>query len=674
MTPPRWHAQPPFDVGVARGIVALLVAAGIVASCAAPSISPSATPLSPTLVPGSPSTTPTASSAGGPTSSPTSGEGIAITSTVSATVSRTKPTPPLSAVAFADPRHGWAGGEGLILATHDGGSTWQPSWAGPFSVRAITTVDRAHAWALVAPPDPAATATELLRTLDGGAHWAVLHPPAQLRSVTFTTPQVGWAIGGPTTIAGPAADVYAPGVLLSSVDGGATWHDASLAPKVDAICFAGQDEGWAAVAASVYHSADGGRIWVRVHAGPASITRLHWIAEHVACAGSAAWVLWSGGGAMSQEAYLVERTLDAGAHWQTVLGEPYFPVTPPDVGTIDAYAGSFALAAAAAGGFVGWCPACGLGTYSYTRTLDGGRSFSHQSLAGLDGGRVGDLTFADPQHAWIAATRDGGEGVLLASTDGGRTWREAYPSSTPHPALDIAFVSATVGFGLGMIGDGTAILRTDDAGTTWQLVGQVPGDALAGGTDQALSFVDERHGWAATAAGLFATTDGGLTWQAVRGAASGGVAFASLADGCTGAWPTGASTTDGGRSWQPADVSHGVAACAAAIAHPAWATAAIPFAPNAPPTLGAIVGSNDAWAFDFADALTGRIEVLATADGGRSWTAYRWPAPAPDSEVGVNFADRLAFAGGEDGWLLTLGGQLFRTQDGGASWTQLGTS
>ena len=188
--------------------------------------------------------------------------------------------------------------------------------------------------------------------------------------------------------------------------------------------------------------------------------------------GNGAWVLSTGGAAAGSEGYLVTRTLDRGAHWQTVLGQ--LGGAAGAMSTIDAYAGSFDVASASAAGFIGFCPACGYGDWSYTRTADGGRTFTHTPLAGLTGASLGDLTFADPAHGWIAGSAAGG--FLLATTDGGRTWHRAYPFSTPWPALDVALVSPSVGFGLGVIGDGRAILRTDDGGRTWQAIGRLQAD------------------------------------------------------------------------------------------------------------------------------------------------------------------------------------------------------
>jgi hypothetical protein len=108
-------------------------------------------------------------------------------------------------------------------------------------------------------------------------------------------------------------------------------------------------------------------------------------AAQVKCSGRTVWVLFHGGGASSQEAYLGVRSGNGGRTWKLLLSEPYFGVRAPF--TIDAYSGPWTLSGENAAYFVGWCPACGYGTVSLTVTLDGGRHFRRYKLAKLSGFR-----------------------------------------------------------------------------------------------------------------------------------------------------------------------------------------------------------------------------------------------------------------------------------------------
>jgi hypothetical protein len=102
--------------------------------------------------------------------------------------------------------------------------------------------------------------------------------------------------------------------------------------------------------------------------------------------GSAVWVLFHGGVAASQEAYLGVRSSDGGRTWRLLLSEPYFGVRAPF--TIDSYSGPWTIVGQNAAYFVGWCPACGsYGTVSLTVTLDDGRHFRRYRIAKLSGFR-----------------------------------------------------------------------------------------------------------------------------------------------------------------------------------------------------------------------------------------------------------------------------------------------
>jgi hypothetical protein len=98
------------------------------------------------------------------------------------------------------------------------------------------------------------------------------------------------------------------------------------------------------------------------------------------------WVLFHGGAASSQEAYVGVRSGDSGRTWKVLLSEAYFGVKAPF--TIDSYSGPWTIVGSNAAYFVGWCPACGYGTVSLTVTLDGGRHFRRYKIPKLTGFRA----------------------------------------------------------------------------------------------------------------------------------------------------------------------------------------------------------------------------------------------------------------------------------------------
>jgi photosystem II stability/assembly factor-like uncharacterized protein len=578
--------------------------------------------------------------------------------------------PALSSVAFADATRGWAAGSGLILGTTDAGLSWKPEWTGSSWVSSLSAVDRAHIWGLAydTPFALQSTAARLIRSADAGQTWSITSVGPGFRAIDFTTDTTGWAIVGGTT-----STASAPGQLRQTTDAGQHWQASTLDARVDSVCFAGPSRGWAASGSGIFRTLNGGQSWARVSTGPNDVVNSGWQST-IRCLGSTVWVFWTGGGAGGSEGYRVARTLDGGAHWATVLSQ--LSDALDSLPTIDAYAGSFAVATSTSATFLGWCPACGFGTWSVTRTLDGGARFAHQPLTGLVGRALSDLTYSDPRHGWIAGAAAGG--FLLASDDGGRTWRQAYPTRAPRPAVDVAFVSATLGFGVGVVGDDRAILRTRDGGSSWLPVGRLPAAPLVPDRDPILAFVDADHGWVAVADGLMATEDGGVTWRRVPGAAVGGVAFGDSLNGCTGSFGLpSASTTDGGLTWKPTDAPQGVIACAAALRDPAWAAPARHFDPGNLITFGAAVDSAHAWAFGLLRPgqgdQAGQFGIEATTNGGATWTAFRWPSfeDSNGSWLSVDGLMRLSFGSATQGWALTRLGRLFATSDGGATWSEL---
>jgi photosystem II stability/assembly factor-like uncharacterized protein len=650
---------------------ATVVLALIVAGCASQPIptsttSPSPPPVQASVAP-SASAAPSATPSAGPTVAPSetpvgsAGAGPPGVPVENATVKQTAKQPALVSVAFVDPATGWAGGDGVLLGTANGGTSWRTEWTGDHWIQSLSALDRDHAWGLAYAP-LSETADELVRTTDGGRVWTTIRLNGGFREIAFSSSEVGWAVVG-----GVTDTTSGPGRLEETSDGGLHWRTTALTVGLESVCFASPSLGWAASGSAVYRTLDGGGRWTRVDTGPNSPNNPGWQAS-VKCTGASAWVLWTGGGGGGSQVYRVSRTLDRGARWTIVLGQ--WDDALPNLPRIDAYSGPFSIASAGDAGFIGQCPACGVGDSSYTWTTNGGRTFNHAPFSGLSGASVTDISFGDPSHGWVAGSSAGG--FLLATTDGGRSWHRAYPFAVPWPMLDISFVSPELGFGLGLVGDGRAVLATSDGGQSWRIVGQLPADPWFLDRDPIVSFVDPSHGWVATSTGVVATSDGGRTWHVVPGAPPGGVAFADLLDGCAGSFGTPtASTTDGGRTWISAVGSRGVVACAASLVHPAWTAAAQPFDPGDLLSIGAIVGSTNAWAVGLLD--TEQFGIEATADGGTTWTAYRWPALLdPPESSGSDTLDAVSFVSATQGWAFTQYGRLFETTDGGSSWVELG--
>jgi photosystem II stability/assembly factor-like uncharacterized protein len=216
------------------------------------------------------------------------------------------------------------------------------------------------------------------------------------------------------------------------------------------------------------------------------------------------------------------------------------------------------------------------------KTEDGGGSWRRVEVAGADvDARLVRVRFAGRERGWAF----GEMGALYVTVDGGTTWaRQLVP--TRHLLLGGAFLDARNGW---LVGAGTTLLHTADGGETWragQLAAPLPAPshvvtspaststytrpqqqsappARAQEAEspapsvrlKAVSFVDERRGWAVGDRGaVFATKDGGRTWRAQEsnvGADLFDVKFFDEREGlAVGGDGTAIHTSDGGATWR----------------------------------------------------------------------------------------------------------------------------
>lgn len=255
---------------------------------------------------------------------------------------------------------------------------------------------------------------------------------------------------------------------------------------------------------------------------------------------------------------------------------------------------------------------------------------------------------------------------------------------TPLSLSAIQRLNSRVGYIAGWSGTGLGLAKTNDDGATWQRI-PIPADRLT-----ALHFIDERVGWAggfvnrnvpqiacqqAAPVGaqpckgvVVRTDDGGQTWQTVLAIPTDGVqgdpiqqiqavdgqrAWALTLDPSPCQYPSCQSdlqrTTDGGRNWTVL-LRGEIAAIRFASASSGWV--ALDDTPS-----------------------PGMVEVRETNDGGTTWrTGLR---TATGSAIGLDAATIYT------AWVLTRDGAyctssncakyaLFRTNDGGLTWSNLG--
>ncbi len=124
-------------------------------------------------------------------------------------------------VSFVDPRHGWAVGDrGTILYTADGGLHWSAQASGVnCTLRSVCFIDARIGWAAggMVWPFLHDTSGVVLATRDGGLTWQrepVLLP--SLNKIRFVSDRQGWAIGC-------SSAMYPCGVFVTR-DGGRSWQ------------------------------------------------------------------------------------------------------------------------------------------------------------------------------------------------------------------------------------------------------------------------------------------------------------------------------------------------------------------------------------------------------------------------------------------------------------------
>jgi photosystem II stability/assembly factor-like uncharacterized protein len=378
----------------------------------------------------------------------------------------------------------------VVLVTDAGGTRWRRIDV-PIAVAASALeLPAAHAWYAVG--------RRLLLSTDAGQTWFPRSLPRGASLTVFPAASVGYA-EAPTSCGKQ---------IWRTVDGGLTWSPlpGTCASSYSSLDFLDRRIGWAATGIRGYDEGsgtprgrllirrtdDGGTTWTTVFRSRRWLadTRLHFTDTR-------------NGWAVSQESAegahahfsLVRRTADGGRTWRAVR----YPALPTAFeGTASAWAGD------SSSGLL-W------------RTTDGGRAWSlrvgpeyvwprdiliaiHSTLvidsaAGTlrsdDGGRTWSSTpqpssvavaraLHKPAYLKVAATDIGGA-IPQLSRDGGRTWRPLQrPKVTSYDAGDVAFTDANHGLlaaGQGEFGaDGRVpVFATHDGGKTWQRLRLPPG-------------------------------------------------------------------------------------------------------------------------------------------------------------------------------------------------------
>jgi photosystem II stability/assembly factor-like uncharacterized protein len=287
---------------------------------------------------------------------------------------------------------------------------------------------------------------------------------------------------------------------------------------------------------------------------------------------------------------------------------------------------------------------------------------------------LADADFLNPSHGWVVLNDCGGRAFVDRTNDGGRTWATTRVVGSVTCAagsgFQLDFVDRLHGFLLANVANapGAWLSATSDGGAHWRLVAKsgLGSASTALPVDGSMRFTSRRDGWLVggsfgDSAGLYATEDGGRSWQRrtlphPRGWAHAdltpqtptmtgkvGVLAAQLATGYRYAVAF-YSTSDGGRTWRVRSVRRAIGARVVIVNPRVW------WVVN-----GTFVG------------------VWVTTDGGRSWRTFR-PAYLPGpyvQPVSLNAVSaHKAWLYFSPSWSRTA---VYATTDGGRSWRRLKT-
>ncbi|QDT67242.1 Ycf48-like protein precursor [Planctomycetes bacterium MalM25] len=312
----------------------------------------------------------------------------------------------------------------------------------------------------------------------------VLADEASLRDVTFADADHGWAVGD-------------HGAILRTTDGGDRWRrlESPTHDRLDGVCFLNANRGWAVGGAVrpythesrgvVLGTTDGGRTWETLSSG--QLPRLRCVHFFDAARGVAA------GDGTAQHPSGIFTTDDGGRHWRPLPGgEPR-----------QWLAGDFTqdrlgeLAGAVAG------------LRGESARVAGRKVKPSLNAGDLRGGYA--VAMRDAARGWLV----GDGGLVRVTEDGGQAWSD--PPADPPEALNDSYdwrAAAVRGDRVWIAGSpGALVLASEDGGATWSTANTGVTTPIT-----AMTFIDDRVGWAVGEMGIVLTTrNGGRTWRTQRG-------------------------------------------------------------------------------------------------------------------------------------------------------------
>jgi len=569
----------------------------------------------------------------------------------------------LNDVYFLNENIGWiAGTDGTILRTTDGGYTWEePTSPLPVieSMYSIYFINENIGYA-------GGNYDLLLKTIDGGKTWSEVTFPSsggKVYSLYFTDENSGWVLSGTSS----------GGKIYYTDNGGVNWSLQASETSVNlkamnfnspghGICVGGRKGNFA-----IYYTTDGST-WTKAP-NPTGIPNIYSRTDLYAVAMASddvACVTGWGSTFQLQPSYTM-RTTDGGANWtyETQAEEERLYNSMYGMSFIDELTG-IAVGGSTYKGGVAY------------KTTDGGLTWKENnfpmgfvadaismindkicivgSSGGIaiskDSGETWQLITQFPNSELYVLEKIGGNtlatagygGIFMKSIDDGETWETTYiADKNVCPTVeDLCFLDENIGYAAQ---NNRAVSKTIDGGKTWT---QIMKDTIATSiNNNGVQFIDQNIGFVVGkgdnyVSAFYKTTDGGTNWSALIGDPNlinelNTLHFFNENNGVVaGDESSLAYTTNGGSSWTKVT-------------------------PSGIPT-----GQFDYNRIKFLNETFGLAvgeKLIKSTDAGKTWQ-YVEVAGLPGTIEGVDIVDELT-------WYITGSKYLFKTSDGGLSWSNI---
>jgi photosystem II stability/assembly factor-like uncharacterized protein len=352
----------------------------------------------------------------------------------------------------------------LLLTAHCSLLTAQAAWSkqktGTFAwLHSVFFVDARRGWAVGGKG-------ALLSTEDGGVTWETRRRPTEdaLQDIFFTDELTGWIVCERSMFM-PMRKDESVSYLLKTTDGGASWsrvevtHGPDVDLKLARVSFAGRERGWVfGEMGALFATTDGGSSWERQR-----VPTRHLLLGATFLDAQRGWLVGAGSTLL--------QTSDGGSTWRAGSIEVASAPSPSDV-SAQSNATSTSARTPVSLARIG-------------AASDGARVTepSTMQVTGPSTVRLNAVSFADARRGWAV----GAGGAVLATLDGGRTWR-AQDSGTRSDLFDVKFFDEREGWAVG--GEGAAI-HTTDGGATWRVEPTGTPHTL-----ERLFFLGRASGWA----------------------------------------------------------------------------------------------------------------------------------------------------------------------------------